>query len=127
MCHIVHLKKIISISKYILSIILIRSLFNAQVLHACLRLGCSSLNADLYNNHISENNSCSCGQPETAEHFLLNCNKYTSITLRRETIRNINVAYNTETLLKGCPLYSDDVNGEIFNIVHKFIVESKRF
>ena len=98
---------------------------NAQVLHARLRLGCSSLNADLYNNHISENNSCSCRQPETAEHFLLNCNKY--ITLRRETIHNINVAYNTETLLKGCPLYSDDVNGEIFNIVHKFIVESKRF
>ena len=27
---------------------------NAQVLHARLRLGCSSLNADLYNNHISE-------------------------------------------------------------------------
>ena len=98
---------------------------NAQVLHARLRLGCSSLNADLYNNHISENNRCSCGLPETAEHFLLHCNNY--ITLRRQTIHHINVAYNTEILLKGCPLYSDDVNGEIFNTVHRFIVGSKRF
>ena len=80
---------------------------------------------NLYNNHISENNRCSCGQPKTAVHFLLNCNNYT--TLRRQTIHHINVAYNTEILLKGCPFYSDDVNGEIFNTVHRFIVGSKRF
>ena len=61
----------------------------AQILHACLRLGCSSLNADLFNNHISMTNKCSCGSIETAEHFLLHCRKYTS--LRDETINTINV------------------------------------
>ena len=43
----------------------------AQVLHARLRLACSSLNADLFNNHILMTNKCSCGSIETAEHFLL--------------------------------------------------------
>ena len=68
---------------------------------------------------------CSCGAPETAEHYLLHCNNY--MTVRRETIHKIIVAYNVEILLKGCPLYSEEVNGEIISIVHKFIIESKRF
>ena len=97
----------------------------AQILHARLRLNCSSLNADLFNNHVSDNDMCSCGAHETAEHYLLYCNNY--MTVRRETIHKINVAYNVETLLKGCPLYSEEVNGEIFSKVHKFIIESKRF
>ena len=62
---------------------------------------------------------------ETAEHFLLHCRKYTS--LRDETINTINVNFNTNILLNGCPLYSEDVNGEIFDIVQRFIVESDRF
>ena len=97
----------------------------AQILHARIRLGCSSLNADLFNNHISLTNKCSCGSVETAEHFLLHCRKYTS--LRDETINTINVNFNTNILLNGCPLYSEDVNGEIFDIVQRFIVESDRF
>ena len=97
----------------------------AQVLHARLRLGCSSLNADLFNNHISMTNKCSCGSIETAEHFFLHCRKYTS--LRDETINTINVNFNINILLNGCPLYSEDVNGEIFDIVQRFITESDRF
>ena len=68
---------------------------------------------------------CSCGAPETAEHYLLHCNNY--MTVYRETIHKINIAYNVEILLKGCPLYSEDVNREIFSKVHKFIIERKRF
>ena len=62
---------------------------NAQVFHARLRTWCRSLNADLYNNHISEKNTCSCCQPEAAEHFPLNCNIYS--TLRREPIYTISI------------------------------------
>ena len=46
---------------------------------------------------------------------------------RKETIDTLNVAVNTEILLKGCPMYSDQVNCEIFNKVHKFIIDCKRF
>ena len=96
-----------------------------QILHSRLRLGCSSLNADLFNNHIIDNDKCSCGSAETADHYLLHCTNYT--IQRRDTINTLNVAFNTEILLKGCPMYSDQINGEIFNKVHKFIVDSKRF
>ena len=45
-----------------------------------------------------------------------------------ETINTININFNTNMLLNGCPLYSEDVNGEIFDIlVQRFIVESDRF
>ena len=40
-----------------------------QILHIRLRLQCSSLNADLFKNHILDNYKCPCGQVETAEHF----------------------------------------------------------
>ena len=80
----------------------------AQILHTRLRLHCSSLNLDLYNNHISENDICSCGQTESAEHFLLNCTNYREV--RENTLGRITVPYNIDILLKGCPLYSDDVN-----------------
>ena len=49
----------------------------AQISHARIRLECSSLNADLFNNHISLTNKCSCGSVGTAEHFLLHCRKHT--------------------------------------------------
>ena len=67
----------------------------------------------------------SCGTPERVEHYLLHCNNY--MTVCREIIHEINVAYNEEILLKGCPLYSEGVNGDMFSIVHKFIIENKRF
>ena len=96
----------------------------SQILHTRLRLGCSSLNADLFNNHIIDTDKCSCGSTETADHYLVHCTNY--VMQRRETIDTLNVAVNTETLLKGCPMYSDQANGEIFNKVHKFIIDSKR-
>ena len=55
-----------------------------QILHSRLRLGCSSLNSDLFKNHLSKTDVCTCGKPETAEHYFLECNKY--ITARAETI-----------------------------------------
>ena len=93
----------------------------SEILHTRLRLQCSSLNADLLKNHTLDNDKCPCGQVETAEHFLLYCPLFTE--LRNDTI----MPYNIEILLKGCPLYSDNVNGEIFLGVQNFILKSKRF
>ena len=96
-----------------------------QILHARLRLGCSSLNADLYRNYLREDNKCTCGLPETVTHFFYECNNYAF--LRNRTIAIIPVPTNTDILLSGCPLYDNDVNGEIFAQVHKFIIDSNRF
>ena len=42
-----------------------------NLFHTRLRLHCSSLNSDLLNNHITDNNTCLCGDVENAEHYLL--------------------------------------------------------
>ena len=97
----------------------------AQILHARLRLGCSSLNADLFSNHVANSPNCVCGEPETAEHYLLHCRLHNAI--RSTTIHQLNYNINIEILLKGCPLYDDRVNGEIFAAVHNFIQNSQRF
>ena len=96
-----------------------------QILHARLRLGCSSLNADLYKNHLREDNRCSCGYPETAAHFFYEC--YTYTILRNRTIATIPLPTNVDILLSGCPLYEYDVNEEIFAQVHNFIIHSNIF
>ena len=47
-----------------------------QVLHASLRLECSSLNYDLYRKSIINDPSCVCGEVETTKHFRLSCPTY---------------------------------------------------
>ena len=97
----------------------------AQILHTRLRLGCSSLNSDLYNNHVSDSCLCMCGSQETAKHFLLECNTFNHI--RNTTINTLIIAFDVDILLKGCPLYSDEVNEQIFLVVQSFIIQSNRF
>ena len=96
-----------------------------QVLHTRLRLGCSSLNADLFRNHVSAIDTCQCGQIETATHYLLLCPIYRNV--RTTTIGTIIENINLDILLKGCPLYSEDVNISIFLKVQDFIRKSNRF
>ena len=96
-----------------------------QILHSRLRLGCSSLNNDLFLNHLRDNNKCTCGSPETATHFFFECTNYD--TVRISTLNQIPYQINTDILLFGCPLYDNETNGEIFRHVHTFIVRSKRF
>ena len=50
-----------------------------QILHARLRLECSSLNHHLYRKNLVESPLCSCGVPEPNSHFLLSCANYNDI------------------------------------------------
>ena len=98
----------------------------SQILHARLRLRCSSLGSDLYRNHLSNSDTCMyCNCPETAEHYLLHCRKF--YNERTLTINEINVATNVDTLLKGCPMYDDITNRDIFSAVQEYIRLTKRF
>ena len=96
-----------------------------QILHARLRLGCSSLNADLFNNHLSETDKCTCGEPETAQHFFFQCANFRAV--RAATILSLPHQINIEIILKGCPLYDQQSNEEIVLQVHNFIKNSNRF
>ena len=86
---------------------------------------CSSLNSDLFKNHLRDDDKCACGSPETAEHFFTICNNYNNI--RATTLLQIQVPFNINILLCGCPLYDNETNREIFDFVHKFIISSRRF
>ncbi len=51
-----------------------------QILHARLRLECSSLNDHLFRKNIVHSPLCSnCGSVETTEHFLLRCPRYSNL------------------------------------------------
>ena len=49
----------------------------SSVIHAQLRNKCSSLNNDLFRNHVRDNPLCEwCGVMENATHFVFYCIKY---------------------------------------------------
>ena len=49
----------------------------SSVIHAQLRNDCSSLNNDLFRNHVRDNPLCEwCGVMEDATHFVFHCIKY---------------------------------------------------
>ncbi len=60
-----------------------------QILHARLRLSCSSLNFDLHRKNIVDSPLCTCGAQETVSHFLLHCPLYQR--QRNVLLSNINV------------------------------------
>jgi hypothetical protein len=100
-----------------------------SVHHARMRIGCSKLNNDLCNHlHVINNPYCQCGQAiENAKHFFLDCPLYTperDILINHiQRITDITV----EHLLYGNSLLSLADNKRVFDAVHDFIKNSKRF
>ena len=102
-----------------------------NMIHAQMRLKCSNLNSDLYNMHVLDNPNCVCMfRNEDAQHYFLNCPLYTT-----ERIQLLNVItqfpeineINTQILLFGSENLTYDQNTVIFNAVHAYIENTKRF
>jgi hypothetical protein len=104
----------------------------AAVSHSCMRIGCSSLNADLSRElHVVDSPACTCPseEAETAEHFFLHCPKYTD--QRRPLLLGLALLEHPNPSVKLL-LYGNQTkplphNAEIFRIVQQFIVDTKRF
>ena len=82
----------------------------------------------MFNRHLTDNKACECGSDnETAEHFLLTCPLYDNI--RMDTINTI-PDFNTldvDCLTNGCRNGTIIANKQIFQKVHEYILQTKRF
>jgi hypothetical protein len=100
---------------------------NAQ--HARLRIGCSALKFDLYDQlKVIPDPTCACkGGIENAIHYMYDCQIYAS--QRQKMMDNLyNISkFNIGTLLYGDKKLSAETNTDIFKCVHTFMEETKRF
>ena len=96
-----------------------------QILHARLRMECSSLNSHLYHKNIIESPACACGGFESAHHFLFTCPRFAAA---RNTYlpRNLH-NYSTRDLLFGSESKSHQQNEAIFLRVQDYLIHSTRF
>jgi hypothetical protein len=102
------------------------------VSHSRMRIGCSSLNADLCRElHVLDSAACTCpsGEDETADHYLLHCENYRAerqvMTTDLAQIEHLHP--NQHLLLHGDPSKTVEHNTKVFKIVHRFIDTTKRF
>ena len=98
-----------------------------QILHTRLRTNCSSLNLHLFIKNISDSPLCSCGSIEDNQHYFFHCMHYQR---QRNELLNAIARYTTPTLnllLYGDPSLSYETNTAIFENVHKYIIDTKRF
>lgn len=97
----------------------------AQILHTRLRLGCSSLNHDLFRKSIVNDSHCSCGNIETVNHYLLSCPNF---QVQRNTFfANLQCPLTVQNLLYGSEHLNFEHNTNIFSCVQQYIVATKRF
>ena len=99
----------------------------AQILHARLRTGRSSLNMDLFHKNITESPLCRCGSIEDTQHYFFHCRFYQG---PRNTLLNACTTYQNPSLsllLFGSSTLSLEANIAILEHVHKYILDTKRF
>ena len=100
----------------------------SNVTHARMRMGCSELNAHLFRNHVIDSPACACGDIyEDAYHYLFVCPRY---LVQRDKM--ITAVCQITSCTIGCLLYGSNnvdikTNIEIFEHVHRYISETKRF
>ncbi len=96
-----------------------------QILHARLRLACSSLNYDLYRKSIVDSPLCSCGSQETVNHYLTVCTNYE--LQRQQYLAGLDCPVIADNLLNGNEHLSLEQNKHVFLQVHKYITATRRF
>ena len=99
-----------------------------SVHHARLRNNCSSLNSDLFHNHLRDSEECICDDgPENSEHFFFKCRLFNQ--QRLELFRNTRTFHplSTQKLLFGISNITNEENEALFLQVHKYIKNTKRF
>ena len=105
----------------------------AEILHARLRMRCTSLKQHLFLRNIEPDpycTNCNLHQVESIEHYLLKCPKYSN--QRTDLINSLNtvvqhVPVTCQLLLYGNETESYDYNRHIFSCVQSFILKTKRF
>ena len=98
-----------------------------QILHTRLRTNCSSFNLHLFIKNISDSPLCSCGSIEDNQHYFFHSMHYQR---QRNELLNAIARYTTPTLnllLYGDSSLSYETNTAIFENVHKYIIDTKRF
>ena len=96
-----------------------------QILHARLRMGCSSLNSHLYSKNIVPSPSCAYGEFEICYHFFLHCPRYSNV--RNTYLSGYLHTHSVQELLHGKVTATDEDNETMFCHVQEFIVKSKGF
>ena len=99
----------------------------SQILHTRLRTNCSSLNRDLFLKGITDSSMCRCGSIENSQHFFFHCPYYQQ---QRNALLNVVSTYHRpalDLLLYGESSLSYDVNIILFENIHRFILNCKRF
>ena len=100
-----------------------------NVHHARLRMGCSGLNSDFFNNlHVIEAPLCRCsGTYEMAHHFLIECPLYQEERLEFKA-KVIKIGdFKSKTLLYGNENLSYEGYCRIFGAVQKYMEVTERF
>ena len=96
-----------------------------QILHARLRMRCSSLKQHLYLSNIEASPLCTCGKIESCYHFLLECTHYGN--LRIDMLNSIEAQVSCNLLLYGDPSKPVEFNSTLFKCVENYILRTKRF
>ena len=98
------------------------------VLHARLRMKCSILRSDLFNNGVVDSPGCASGTAnEDAFHYFCECMKY---KIHRDELQNSVLplaSFTVETLLFGSKNCTFKENEDIFKAVHTYIIKTARF
>lgn len=97
------------------------------MLHTRLRTKCSSLNYEIYLKNLTESPLCRCGSIENSEHYFFYCHYYRN--QRNELLQSLTqiCQVSVDVLLYGDNSLSIDTNTRIFQIVQKYIKDTKRF
>jgi len=97
-----------------------------NILLARFRMQCSDLKEHLFNMHIIADPNCSCGLPESTNHYLMECPLY---TVQRHRFLNklglLEVEPSMDILLYGCQ--DPRLNLAIIQALDEFITETHRF